>query len=42
MENIGLTRGVLEIYDYQDNYPIIYETEKEELLNIYIKKELIK
>lgn len=38
MENIGLTRGVLEIYDYQDNYPIIYETEKEELLNIYKEK----
>ena len=35
MENIGLTRGVLEIYDYRDDYPKIYEEEKNELLNIY-------
>ena len=35
MENVGLTRGVLEIYDYRDDYPVIYEKLKEELLNIY-------
>ena len=35
MENVGLTRGVLEIYDYRDDYPIIYEKLKEELLDIY-------
>ena len=35
MENIGLTRGVLEIYDYRDDYPVIYENLKKELLNIY-------
>lgn len=35
MENVGLTRGVLEIYDYRDDYPVIYEKLKEELLDIY-------
>ena len=35
MENVGLTRGVLEIYDYRDDYPVIYENLKKELLNIY-------
>ena len=35
MENIGLKRGYLEIMDYQENYPIIYEKEKDELLKIY-------
>lgn len=35
MENVGLTRGVLEIYDYRDDYPIIYDKLKEELLDIY-------
>lgn len=38
MENKGLKRGVLEIYDYQEDYPIIYEKEKQELLNIYKDK----
>lgn len=38
MENIGLTRGVLEIYDYRDDYPVIYENLKKELLNIYGNK----
>ena len=28
MENVGLTRGVLEIYDYRDDYPVIYENLK--------------
>ena len=35
MENVGLKRGYLEIMDYQDNYPVIYEKEKNELLKIY-------
>ena len=35
MENVGLTRGVLEMYDYRDDYPVIYENLKKELLNIY-------
>ena len=35
MENVGLKRGHLEIMDYQENYPIIYEKEKDELLKIY-------
>lgn len=38
MENIGLTRGVLEIYDYREDYPKIYEKEKEELLKLYKDK----
>ncbi len=35
MENKGLEKGFLELYDYQEDYPSIYEKEKEELLNIY-------
>ena len=35
MDNIGLKKGYLEIMDYQDDYPEIYEKEKEELLKIY-------
>lgn len=35
MNNIGLKKGELDIIDYQDDYPIIYNQEKEELLNIY-------
>ena len=35
MENAGLEKGFLELYDYRDDYPSIYEKEKEELLNIY-------
>ena len=35
MENVGLKRGYLELYDYREDYPSIYEKEKEELLDIY-------
>ena len=35
MENIGLKRGYLELFDYREDYPAIYEKEKEELLKIY-------
>ena len=35
MENVGLKKGYLELMDYQTNYPVIYEKEKEELLRIY-------
>ena len=35
MKNIGLERGYLELYDYREDYPSIYEKEKEELLDIY-------
>lgn len=35
MDNVGLKRGYLEILDYQDNYPEIYDHEKENLLKIY-------
>lgn len=35
MENVGLKRGYLEIMDYQENYPQIYEKEKNNLLSIY-------
>lgn len=35
MDNIGLKRGYLEIMDYSDDYPKIYELEKENLLKIY-------
>ena len=35
MENSGLKRGYLRLQDYQDDYPAIYEKEKEELLKIY-------
>lgn len=38
MDNIGLKRGYLEIMDYQKNYPVIYEKEKDNLLNIYKSK----
>ena len=31
MENVGLPKWILEICDYQENYPEIYETEKKEL-----------
>ena len=29
MKNIGLERGYLELYDYIEDYPSIYEKEKE-------------
>ena len=35
MKNVGLKRGYLELYDYREDYPSIYENEKKELLNIY-------
>ena len=35
MENSGLKRGYLELLDYREDYPDIYEKEKEELLKIY-------
>ena len=35
MENVGLKRGYLELFDYREDYPSIYEDEKEELLGIY-------
>ena len=35
MENVGLKRGHLELFDYREDYPSIYEDEKEELLGIY-------
>lgn len=35
MKNVGLRRYYLELYDYREDYPAIYEEEKEELLNIY-------
>lgn len=35
MENVGLKRGYLELYDYREDYPSIYEKAKEELLDIY-------
>lgn len=35
MENIGLKRGYLELFDYNEEYPSIYEKEKEKLLEIY-------
>ena len=38
MNNIGLTKGALEIMDYRDDYPKIYEEEKEELLKLYGSK----
>lgn len=38
MDNIGLKRGFLELMDYQEDYPTIYEKEKEELLKIYKDK----
>lgn len=35
MNNVGLKREYLELYDYREDYPSIYEQEKEELLKIY-------
>ena len=35
MENTGLRRGYLELEDYREDYPSIYENEKKELLEIY-------
>ena len=35
MENVGLRKEYLELLDYRDDYPNIYEEEKEELLEIY-------
>ena len=35
MDNVGLKKGYVELMDYQEDYPIIYEKEKEELLRIY-------
>lgn len=38
MNNKGLKNGYLELLDYQDNYPKIYEKEKNNLLSIYKDK----
>lgn len=35
MDNLGLTRHHLILCDYREDYPSIYEKEKEELLDIY-------
>ena len=35
MENVGLKKGYLEIMDYCDDYPRIYDKEKNNLLKIY-------
>ena len=35
MENVGLKRGYLELLDYREDYPFIYEKAKEELLELY-------
>lgn len=35
MDNAGLKKGYVELMDYQEDYPKIYEKEKEELLRIY-------
>ena len=35
MNNVGLKKGQLKIMDYMEEYPIIYEKEKEELLKLY-------
>ena len=35
MENLGLKKGNLELYDYSNDYPAIFEKEKKELLDIY-------
>lgn len=35
MENAGLKRGYLELHDYREDYPSIYEKAKNELLGIY-------
>ena len=33
--NLGLKKGNLELYDYSNDYPAIFEKEKKELLDIY-------
>ena len=38
MNNKGLKHGYLEIIDYQEDYPEIYEKEKNNLLSIYKDK----
>lgn len=38
MENAGLKRGYLEINEYNEDYPKIYEGEKNELMKIYKDK----
>jgi len=38
VNNIGLKKGYLELMDYREDYPLIYEREKEELLKIYKDK----
>ena len=38
MDNIGLKRGYLELRDYCEDYPKIYEKEKNNLLEIYQNK----
>ena len=35
MDNIGLKKGYLEIMDYRDDYRVIYDAEKNELIDIY-------
>lgn len=35
MDNIGLKKGYLELREYDDNYPMIYEQEKDNLLSLY-------
>ncbi len=35
MQNIGLKKGELEIMDYKDDYPTIFEQEKQELIRLY-------
>ena len=35
MDNAGLKKGYLELQDYREDYPSIYEKEKEELLRIF-------
>ena len=38
MNNVGLKKGYLEIMNYRDDYPQIYEEEKNELQKIYQNK----
>ena len=35
MNNVGLKRGYLELLDYREDYKVIYEQEKEQLLKLY-------
>ena len=35
MKNTGLKKGYLELMDYREDYKDIYETEKDNLINIY-------